>query len=63
MYAWSVLFTRNNQEESGEVNKNMVPRGPGRKKETGPLAVSAKCKLLLENTKSNQRKGKLDTNF
>lgn len=44
------------------MNKNKVPRAPGRSKERGPLAVSAKCKLLLENTKSKQRKGKLDTN-
>lgn len=60
MYAWSVLFTRDNQEEGDEVNK--VPKGPGRSKERGPLAVSAKCELLLENTKSKQRKGNLNTN-
>lgn len=62
MYAWSVLFTRDNQEEGDEVNKNKVPKGPGRSKERGPPAVSAKCKLLLENTKSKQRKGNLNTN-
>lgn len=50
MCAWSVPFTRDNQEEGGDVNKNKVPRGPGRSKERGPLAVSAKYKLLLENT-------------
>lgn len=43
------------------MNKNKVPRRPGRSKERGPLAVSAKCKLLLENTKSKERKGKLGT--